>query len=67
MMIHNFYKIFKIHNYPTITKKCNFNLKKFNKDKLDKLDQILSPATKEYLKLEKEIQKENSKKLQHNN
>jgi hypothetical protein len=58
-MIYNFYKIFKIHNYPTITKKCNFNLKKFNKDKLD---QILSPATKEYLKLEKEIQKENSKK-----
>ena len=57
--MYNFYKIFKIHNYTAITKKCNLNFEKFNKDKLYN---ILSPATKEYLKLEKEIQKENSKK-----
>lgn len=35
----------------------------------DKLDNILSPATKEYLKLEKELQKElksmNNKTLKH--
>lgn len=54
-MNHTFGKIFKNHNYPIITKKCNLNLKKFNKDKLDN---ILSQATKEYLTLEKEIQQE---------
>ena len=54
-MIRTFGKIFQISNYPIITTKCNLNLKKFNKDKLD---HILSQATKEYLKLEKEIQQE---------
>ncbi len=35
--------------------KKNFNRRRFIRNKLDN---ILSPATKEYLKLEKELQKE---------
>lgn len=53
----NFGKIFQIHNNPVKAKKCNLIFEKFNKDKLDN---ILSPATKEYLKLEKELKSMNN-------
>lgn len=63
-MSRKFFKILKFHNY--LLSKYKLNSLKFNKDKLDN---ILSPATKEYLKLEKELQKElnsmNNNKLKH--
>lgn len=52
-MSRKFFKILKSQNY--LLSKYKLNSLKFNKDKLDN---ILSPATKEYLKLEKELQKE---------
>lgn len=43
-----------------INKNTNMSIRILNRRRFirDKLDNILSPATKEYLKLEKELQKE---------
>ena len=43
-----------------INKNTNMSISVFNRQRFirDKLDNILSSATKEYLKLEKELQKE---------